>query len=69
MNPNSKKTKMVSMRLSPEQFALIDGIAKRIYASTGFRITRASIMHRLMFYGLPHLEKEIPPAPESKNGI
>ena len=52
---------MVSLRLTRDQFDLIDGIAKRIFENTGFRITRASIMQRLMSYGLPYLEKEIPP--------
>lgn len=62
MDQPPKKSKMVSMRLTPDQFELIDGIARRIYESTGFRITRASIMQRLMSYGLPHLEKEVPAA-------
>ena len=56
-----KKTRMVCMRLTEEQFSMIDDFAKRIYETTGFRITRASIMQKLMHYGLPAMEKEFPP--------
>jgi len=55
-----KKSKMVSMRITERQYKYISDFAKQIRQETGFRITRASIMIKLMEYGLPHLEKEFP---------
>ncbi len=55
-----EKTKMISMRLTEEQYAYLDDLAKRIKAQTGFKITRSSIILKLMEAGYPFLEKEFP---------
>jgi hypothetical protein len=55
-----RKSKMLSLRVTEEQFGYLEDMARRIRAETGFRITRASIVLKLMEYGLPSLEKEFP---------
>lgn len=62
----ARKTRMISMRITDRQFHFIDDMAKRIKSRTGFRITRASIMLKLMEYGLPLLEKEFPESEEER---
>jgi|GEM_PF-1885247 len=52
------KAKMVSMRMTERQYRRIEEIARKIRNDTGFRITRASIMLKLMELGLPALEQE-----------
>ncbi len=51
---------MLSLRVTEAQFEYLEEMAKRIRKSTGFKITRASIVLKLMELGLPHLEKEFP---------
>ncbi len=51
---------MISLRITKEQFTYIDEMSKRIRAQTGFYITRASIIVKMMEYGFPFLEKEFP---------
>ena len=53
-----RKSRMVSMRITETQYQHIQEIARAIRESTGFRITRASIMLKLMEYGLPYLQEE-----------
>lgn len=55
-----KKAKMVSMRITQRQYDYLNDMALRIRRQTGFRITRASIIVKMMEYGLPFLEKEFP---------
>ena len=55
-----KKTHMLSLRVTQKQWDYLEEIAERIKQSTGFRITRASIVIKMMEYGLPYLEKEFP---------
>lgn len=57
---SEKKSRMVSMRITERQYQYISEFARKIKQETGFRITRASIMIKLMEYGLPHLEQEFP---------
>lgn len=54
------KTKMLSLRVTEEQFGYLEDMAQRIRKATGFKITRASIVIKLMQLGLPALEKEFP---------
>jgi hypothetical protein len=46
------------MRMTETQYQHIQEIARAIREQTGFRITRASIMLKLMEYGLPFLQQE-----------
>ena len=57
---DNKKSRMLSLRVTEEQFEYLERMAKRIKERTGFRVTRASIVIKLMEYGLPHLEDEFP---------
>ena len=57
---------MISMRVTEEQYAYLEEVASRIRSKTGFRITRASIILKLMEYGKPFLEKDFPEAQEPK---
>lgn len=63
--PSPKKSRMISMRVTEEQYQYLEEMAQRIRQATGFRVTRASIVLKLMEYGLPGLEKEFP-APKKK---
>lgn len=54
------KSRMISMRMTEAQYRCLDELSKRITKQTGFRITRASIMLKLMEFGLPLLEKSFP---------
>lgn len=60
-----RKKKMLSLRVSERQFQYLDDIAKRIKAKTGFHITRASIVLKLMELGHPFLEQEFPDETEN----
>ena len=55
-----KKSKMISMRMTQRQFDSLDHLAIRLKTATGVSITRASIIMKLMEYGLPKLEEQIP---------
>ncbi len=57
-----RKARMVSMRMTEKQYKRINDMADRIKQSTGFRITRASIMLKLMELGLSKFEQEFPEA-------
>lgn len=58
------KNKMISMRVTEDQFNYLNEMAERIRAKTGFRITRASIILKLMEHGYPYLQKEFPKVEE-----
>lgn len=60
----ARKNRMLSIRVTQKQYDALEALAKRIRQRTGFRITRASIMLKLMEYGLSDLEKEFPPDEE-----
>jgi hypothetical protein len=60
MKKKGPKSKMISMRITEEQFSSLNDLAARIKEKTGFRITRASIIMKLMEYGYPALEKDFP---------
>ena len=66
MAESKKKTKMISMRITQEQFDYLENFAAKIKKSTGFRITRASIIIKLIEYGIPHLEEEFPLDPKNR---
>ncbi len=53
------KCKMVSMRMTLEQYHMIEGLAREIRSSCGYHITKASIMLKLMEYGYARLKTEI----------
>ena len=63
---SKKKTRMVSLRMTEDQFQYLNDMAIKIRVSTGFKITRASIILKLMEYGLPFLDNEFPD-PEPKD--
>ena len=54
-----KKNRMISFRLTEDQHRYLDCLSVEIYSATGFKITRASIILKLMELGLPVLEKEL----------
>ena len=56
----AKKSRMISMRITEKQYNYLNEMALRIKLDTGFRITRASIILKMMEHGLPFLEKEFP---------
>lgn len=56
----ARKSRMISMRITEEQYGYLETMAARIREKTGFKITRASIILKLMEYGLPFLEEEFP---------
>ncbi len=56
-----KKNHMISLRITQKQWDYLQEIADRIKETTGFRITRASIIIKMMEHGLPYIEKEFPP--------
>lgn len=55
-----KKNKMISIRVTEDQYDYLDKMARRIKDKTGFRVTRASIILRLMQFGAPFLNREFP---------
>ena len=55
---SERKSRMVSMRITETQYQHIQHIARSIRETTGFKITRASIIMKLMEYGLPFLQEE-----------
>ena len=55
-----KKTRIVSLRLTEEQYRYLYDIINRIKKNTGLKVPRSSIMVKLMEYGLPHMEKDFP---------
>lgn len=57
---NEKKNRMVSLRMTEAQFQYLESMAKKIRRKTGFKITRASIILKLMEYGFPQLDREFP---------
>ena len=61
-----RKSRMVSLRITEEQYQALEVIARQLRKSTGFHITRASIILKLMEFGLPALEQVFP---EIRNDI
>jgi len=61
-NPAVKKpkNKMITMRVTQAQWDYLAHMADRIKAKSGFKITRASIILKLMEYGYGKLEQEFP---------
>jgi hypothetical protein len=47
------------MRMTLEQYTMIDFLAKEIKRTSGFHITKASIMLKMMEYGYPQLKSEL----------
>jgi len=62
-----RKSRMISMRVTEKQYAYLENMAKRIKRKTGFHITRASIIIKLMEFGLPFLDKEFPKDEDHRN--
>jgi hypothetical protein len=50
---------MVSMRMTLEQYTMVEFLAKEIKRTSGFHITKASIMLKMMEYGYPQLKSEV----------
>ena len=58
--PKPKKPRLISLRLTEAQYQYLEEMAKRIRKRTGLRVTRTSIVMKLMEYGLPYLQKDFP---------
>ena len=76
MGAAKKKPKMISMRVTDRQFEEIDRIIKIIERETGTKVTKSSIILKLMEYGYPRLKEKYPEAfgletnkQEEKKGI
>ena len=61
-----RKKHIVTMRLTDEQLHYLDQMVSRIEDHTGTRVTRTSVIKKLMRYGYPHLEKDFPRKPADK---
>ena len=57
-NMAERKSKMISMRLTESQYEFLDSIVRRVRHDSGFKITRASIMLKLMELGFQKFEQE-----------
>lgn len=55
-----KKPKLISMRLTDGQYGYLESMLNRVKALTGTKVTRTSIILKLMEYGLPALERDFP---------
>ncbi len=53
------KNRMISMRLTEEQYQKFMSIISDIRSSYGFSITRTSLILKMLEYGLPELEREL----------
>ena len=58
MTTKETKKKMISMRMSETQYKQLNDIALQIKTKTGFRITRASIVLKLMEFGYDRFAHE-----------
>ncbi len=56
----SKKNKMLSIRLTEEQFQYLDRMVARVKDHTGTQVTRSSIVIKMLEYGLPTIERDFP---------
>lgn len=54
------KTRMISLRITERQYRCLEDLSRKITRQSGFRITRASIILKLMEYGLPILDRAFP---------
>lgn len=61
---SKRKSRMISLRVTEDQYTYLEEMASRIKERTGFRVTRASIILRLMQFGAPYLNKEFPKEPK-----
>jgi hypothetical protein len=59
MSPR-KKPKLVSMRLTEAQYGYLEDMVRRVKNLTGMRVTRTSVILKLMEFGLPVMEKDFP---------
>ncbi|MGE0171602.1 MAG: hypothetical protein AB7T49_02405 [Oligoflexales bacterium] len=64
-----RKSRMVSLRITEEQYQALEVIGAQLRKSTGFHITRASIILKLMEFGLPALEQVFPEIRNDINNI
>ena len=53
---STKKTRMVSIRLTEAQWDYIEGINRRLEEERHLRLTRTSIVLKLLELGMPQLE-------------
>ncbi len=53
------KNRMISMRLTEEQYQKFVSIISDIRSNYGFSITRTSLILKMLEYGLPELEREL----------
>ena len=60
MSNKPPKTRMLSVRITEAQYQYLETIRERIKKRSGSRVTRASIILKLMEYGVPKLNEEIP---------
>lgn len=63
-----QKTRMLSIRVTETQYRCLEELSRRITRKTGFRITRSSIVLKLMEFGLPLLEKAFPESMPTEHG-
>ena len=60
MSNKPPKTRMLSVRVTEAQYQYLETIRERIKKRSGFRVTRASIILKLIENGVPKLNEEIP---------
>lgn len=58
---SNKKQRLISLRLTEDQFQYLEKMARRIQSQSGMKATRTSIVMKLMEYGLPALQRDFPP--------
>jgi len=55
-----KKSKMLSIRLTEDQFQFLDSMIARIKDHTGTTVTRSSVVLKMLEYGLPGINQDFP---------
>lgn len=62
------KTRVISLRLTEAQYQYLERTVERVRELTGMKVTRTSVILKLMEHGLPGLEREFPkPHPTSED--
>ena len=60
--PNSRR--VISIRMSDEQIAYLDDLQRRVQNRTGTKVTRTSLMMRLMHLGFQSMEEFLRRTPQ-----
>lgn len=58
-NASQGQSTVISLRLTAGQVHWLDNVARVLATETGHNVSRASILMRLMGYGLPQFEREL----------